>query len=69
MDLESFPKAKELTPKVLSETEEISEFYIYLGENDTDLQPIAVNNLYFVVLHNAIKEIHVSEDICKNIKL
>ena len=69
MDIESFPEAKKLTPKILSKTEEISEFFIYLGENDTDLQPIAVNNLHFKVLDDLTKEIHVSEDICKNIEL
>lgn len=68
LDTECFPDAKKLEPEILSKTENFSEFYLYLGEKDTDLQVVGVKNMYFEIIGEK-REIHISEEICKRIEV
>ena len=56
-----------ITKSMLSKVENISEFFVFTGyKNETDLKPISVESITFVLPDDGNKEIHVKNDVLKS---
>jgi hypothetical protein len=55
-----------ITEAMLSKVTEISEFFVYTGErNETDLKPISVESIMFVLSDKKYKQIYIKEEVLK----
>ena len=60
----------EITEEMLMNVEDIKEFFVFTGEDDeTDLKPIAVEGITFVLPYDNWKNIEVKKEICKAAKV
>lgn len=58
-----------ITEKMLKNVQEISDFFVYLGEDETDLRPEKLVQISFYLPYENFKGIAVSKNVCKNAKI
>lgn len=64
-DYESFGALHEITAAMLENVTEINEFFVYTGEpGETDLRPVELLELTFVLPYDNWKHINVPHDVC-----
>lgn len=56
----------EITEKMLSNVENIEDFFVYLDEDNTDLKCIKINKLSFILPDDNYKQLPISKKILKD---
>lgn len=66
-DYDTFEDLQQITENDLKNVSEISEFFVFTGEiGETDLKPIAVESITFVLPYKDWTEIKVAKSVCEN---
>lgn len=69
-DYDTFEDLSSITEEMLSNVESIEEFLIYTGEDgESDIKPVCIKELYFVLPYDHFKEIQVSTDLLKTVEI
>lgn len=66
-DYDTFADLYQISEDDLKNISEISEFFVFTGEiGETDLKPIAVESITFVLPYKDWDEIKVAKSVCEN---
>jgi hypothetical protein len=59
-----------ITTEMIRKVEEIKEFFVFTGEEgETDLKPVEVENITFVLPDDGWRDVHVKADVCRSAKV
>lgn len=60
----------DITADMLHNVESIEDFFVFTGENgETDLRPVSIENITFVLHDNGNEVIKVNKDVCEKAKV
>lgn len=65
-----YPEMEQITEQMLENVSEIKEFFVYTGEpGETDLRPVSLKSVCFMLPDDNYKQIIVSPDVLKKARI